>query len=243
MRLVQLESLPTNCSRRARGTAWVAVALAGALLLVPGAGWADEDTAQIEETDLDLPAVQNRKYRVEHELAAGIGTLPTDPYTKGLSLNGAYAWHLSDLWGIEANFSWIVNFTTSLRDKLEGNFSVPDQRFARFKMFGQLGGLFKPLYGKLALLNDRQVYGELFLSLYGVVAQMDGGRRTDTETRGKGQRLAFGASPGFGIRGFISRYFSARLNLNWLIVVAESGEVHTPLFINLQFAFSTRSGS
>lgn len=222
-----------------RGFANAVVLLFGLAMLAPRPTLA-EDEQQLEETD-KLPAVQDRKYRLEHELAAGVGTLPTDPYTKGLTLGGGYTWHVTDLWAVEAHYSWVFNFGASLRDKLEGNFAVPPSRFAKLEMFGQLGTLFKPLYGKLALLNDTQVYGEFFLSAYGVVARMEGGRKTDEEPQGKGQRLAFGGAPGFGIRGFFNRYLSARLNVNWLILVAESGEVHTPLFMTLTFGLTTRS--
>jgi len=213
--------------------------------MAPNAATADDEQEEEEkllwEETADLPAVQDRKYRLEHELAAGVGTLPADPYTKGLALTGGYTWHVTDLWAVEGHFSWVFNFSSSLRDKLEGNFAVQPSRFAKLKMFGQLGALLKPLYGKLSFLNDEQVYGEFFLSLYGVVAQMEGGKKTDEEPQGKGTRLAFGGAPGFGIRGFLTRYLSARFDFNWMILVAESGEVHTPLFLNLDLSLTTRS--
>lgn len=204
--------------------------------LVAGA----EEEKLLEETD-DLPAVQNREYRTLHEFHASVGTIPADPYTKGLTLGGGYAWHVNDLWAVEGHYSWVFNFSSSLRDKLEGNFAIPSTRFDKFKMFGKLGTLFKPLYGKLAWLNDSQVYGEFYLSLYAAVAQLEGGERTDDYPQGKPERLAFGGSPGFGIRGYINRYLSARLDVSWLLLVAETGEFHWPLFLNLSFGLTTRS--
>ncbi|MBK8482505.1 MAG: outer membrane beta-barrel domain-containing protein [Proteobacteria bacterium] len=195
-----------------------------------------------EETD-KLPAVQNRRYRVQHEFAAAVGTLPADPYTKGLTLSGSYGWHLNDLWAIEARGHWVRNFNSALRDKLEGNFGTDADRFDKIKFFGQLGGLFKPLYGKFSFLNDQQVYGEFFLSLHGVVAQLDGGGGSADDPVGRGQRLAFGASPGFGVRGFLSEHWSLRLDISWLVLFAETGETHLPLLLTFSLAGTTRSDS
>lgn len=221
-----------------------ALALA-ACLAPPGAGLrsaAAKKRVLWEETD-KLPAVQNRRYRLQHEFDATVGTLPADPYTKGLTLSAGYGWHLNDLWAIEARGHWVMNFNSALRDKLEGNFGTDADRFDKIKFFGQLGGLFKPLYGKLSFLNDQQVYGEVFLSLHAVVAQMDGGGGSADDPVGRGQRLAFGASPGFGVRGFLSEHWSLRLDINWLVLFAETGETHLPLLLTLSLAGTTRSDS
>lgn len=231
---------------RCRHRRWCSRALALALCLAPSAVGVRAASAKErvlwEETD-KLPAVQNRRYRVEHEFAAAVGTLPADPYTKGLTLSGSYGWHLNDLWAIEARGHWVMNFNSALRDKLEGNFGTDADRFDKIQFFGQLGGLFKPLYGKLAFLNDDQVYGEVFLSLHAVVGRMNGGGGSADDPVGRGQRLAFGASPGFGVRGFLSEHWSLRLDINWLVLFAETGESHLPLLLTLSLAGTTRSGS
>ena len=201
---------------------------------------AEEASAQEwEETDV-LPAVQNRKYQLHHEFSAGVGTLPTDPYTKALSVGGGYTWHINQLWAASAQGAWNFNFNTSLRDNLEGNFAIPSTRFTEIQFFGQLGALFKPMYGKFSFLNGSQVYGEVFFSLNAVVARLDGGPQTDEEPQGKGPRLAFGGAPGIGLRGFLTRRLSARFDLSWMILVDETGESNFPLFLNLQLALTSR---
>lgn len=240
MPMMQTDRQPRRSAlnlRRSRPAFLIATLI---LMSMTKVAYAARDEPTWEESD-ELPAVQNRKYRMEHELAAGIGLLPTDPYTKGVAVSGSYTWHLNNLWGVRGDFSWVFNYNSSLRDKLEENFGIQTTRFDKIKLFGQLGGLFKPLYGKLAFLNDAQIYGELYLSLNAVVAQLEGGRKTDTEPQGKGERLAFGTAPGLGIRGFITPHLSARLDLSWMILVAQSGEIHTPLLLNLSFAMTTRS--
>ncbi len=207
------------------------------------------DRSRWEETD-QLPAVQNRKYRLQHELAVGVVYLPLDPFTKAVALTGGYTWHLSHTWGIEGHFGWLFNYRASLREKLENNFGEPDTQFRRMKWFAKLGTVFKPLYGKLALFNDTQVYGEFYLSAYAVVAQLKGGEQTENEPTGRGQRIAVGPAPGFGLRGFITRSLSIRFDFNWMVLftggfLAQNGspfEVDAPLTLTFTLAYTLNLG-
>ena len=211
-----------------------------AIPALPSLANADDDAPSLEETD-DLPVVQNREYRMEHEFRVGVGTLPIDAFFKGISLSGGYTWHLSDIWGIEGDFVYLKNFNSSLRDDLEQSFGIPSTEFAEIKWYGKAGALFKPFYGKLAFLNDQQVHGEFFFSLSGVVAQMEGGESTEEEPLGKGKRFGIGGAPGFGLRGYINRYLSVRFDFSWMIIYS-AGDFHYPLSLSLSFAVSTRSG-
>jgi len=188
----------------------------------------------------ELPAVQNRLYRMEHEILLGVGVLPVDPYTKGLSFSAGYAWHWTDLIGIEARFSYLLNIATSLRDKLENNFAYEPTRFVEIHYYGELGVLIKPIYGKLSLLNKSLLFGEFYLSLGGVVAGLNGGKKTDYEPQGKGSRVAGGGALGFGLRGFINKWFSLRLDFRFMGLYSQQ-VWHWPLALTLGIAFSTRS--
>jgi len=219
----------------------LAAALLATLVASPGAAQADEteDDAKWEESD-KLPVVQNRLYRMEHEFNAGVGVLPIDTYYKGVTFGGGYAWHWTDLWAFEAHFSYLQNIKTSLRDKLENNFGIPTTRFAEIKYYGELGGLFKPLYGKLSFLNKTLVYGEFYLSLAAIVARMEGGTKDEENPKGKPERMAFGAAPGFGLRGYITEHISVRFDLRQLLLYS-MGEGHYPLVMSLSLGITTRS--
>lgn len=216
------------------------VGLVGVLgLLAARPALAGDDEAEWEESD-KLPAVQNRLYRNEHELDLSVGVLPVDPFTKGVTFGGGYAWHFSDLVAAEAHFFYLKNISTDLRDKLENNFAIPPSMFARLTMYGTVGGLFKPIYGKLSFLNKALVYGEFYLSLAAVVARMDGGTKTEEEPQGKGLRMAYGGAPGFGIRGYLWKYISMRIDFRWMLLYSR-GEGHYPLALTFSFGFTTRS--
>jgi outer membrane beta-barrel protein len=199
----------------------------------------EKGESEYEEVD-KLPAVQNRLYRNEHEFNLGIGLLPIDSYYKGVTFTGGYAWHITDIWAVEGHFSYLKNIKTSLRDKLENNFGIPTTRFAEILYYGEAGALFKPIYGKLSLLNKTLVYGEFYLSLAAIVARMNGGKKTDEHQKGKPERMAFGGAPGFGIRGFINRYISVRFDFRYMMLYS-AGEGHFPLVITLSAGFTTRS--
>lgn len=208
------------------------------------------DDAPWEESD-KLPVVQNRKYRVEHELELGAEHHPIDPYTKAVALGGGYTWHLTDIWGISARFNYLFNYKAALREKLEGNFAQPNSKFRRLNYYAQLGVDFKPLYGKLAFLNNKQVYGDFYFTARGVFAQMTGGETTETERSGRGDRYGVGVAPGFGLRAYINRYMSVRFDLSWMILVTGSFlstgdsplEVVAPLTLGVHLSFTTRSDS
>lgn len=220
-------------------TRLLAYGLPAALLLLAGPALAKQKQPEWEESD-KLPAVQNRLYRMEHELSLGVGVLPVDAFTKGAAFNGGYAWHINDLWAAEARFTYMRNLKTSLRDKLENNFGEPPSKFPTLLFYGELGAHFKPIYGKLSALNRSLIYGEIYLYLGAVVARMDGGTATDDEPQGKGPRMAFGGAPGFGLRGYLSKYFSLRFDFRYLLLYS-AGEGHYPLALNLNICFTPRS--
>ena len=47
-------------------------------------------------------------------------------------------------------------------------------------------------------------------------------------------------APGFGIRGYLNRYFSARFDFRTMVLYS-AGEIHVPLELTLTFAVTTRS--
>jgi outer membrane beta-barrel protein len=207
------------------------------------------DRSRWEETD-ELPAVQNRRFWLQHEIAAGVSHIPLDPYTKGVAVTGGYTWHLNHTWGIEGHFGWVFNYRASLREELENNFGEPETKFRRMNWYAKLGTLFKPLYGKLAFFNDSQVYGEFYLTAYVVVAQLEGGEKTENETAGRGQRIAVGPAPGFGLRGFLTRSLSVRFDFNWMVLFTggflakgdSPFEVDAPLTLTLTLAYTLNFG-
>lgn len=202
-----------------------------------GAGENDPASPGIQKR---LPAIQNRIYRMQHEFNAGIGILPVDAFYKGAAFGAGYAWHLTDIWAIEFHGVYLHNLKTSLRQKLE-DLGEPSNRFTELLYYGGVGGLWKPLYGKFSFLNKQLVYGEAFLSLTSVLAMMTGNPSRD-ESLARGERLGFGAAPGFGFRGYLTPRISLRFDFRYMMLYSiDSKDFHFPLALNLNLCFSTRN--
>lgn len=138
-------------------------ALIGLCLLVPGLA-----SAQLQ--DLENPgsvsAVQERAFRMRHELDLSFGVLPLDAFYVGLYAQVSYTAHFTDTvaWTIgRAAYNYAAR--TGLRDRLERKFNVLPTTFEEVQYFFGSDLLWTPFHGKLAVLNKWVVHGEVFLVL------------------------------------------------------------------------------
>jgi len=159
-----------------------------------------------EEGEEQLQAIQNRKHVLRHELGVGIGTIPIDPYYKGLTGSAHYTFHFNHTWGWEVfHVGYSKNFWTSLRKDLEENWRNPSspQVIPEVQILGDTNIVFRPLYGKLAHLNRSLVYGEFSLTA-GVA-----GAYYQTK------KAYVGGDVGFGMRVFLSKHWSTRFDVRY----------------------------
>jgi outer membrane beta-barrel protein len=203
------------------------------------AAWHEKELARAgrsESTAEPGVGVTRRLYRIAHELDVGVGYISPDHYTTSMVLSGGYAWHITGTWALEARFSYFVNFQTDLRDKLEHNFGVHEQRFDEMLYFGQLGGIFKPFYGELG----RTLAFELFFSASALVGVMNEGGRGPQTWRHQ-RRTLVGGAPGVGIRCFLHDNISLRLDLRQLLISAGDRFLF-PQTVTFSLGLATRRG-
>lgn len=185
------------------------------LLLAPGLALAQAEALENPGT---TSAVQDRLYRMNHELSLGVGVLPADAYYKGYYGQVSYTYHFSD------NFAWQVgrgaysyNVETGLRSQLERDFGVaPTATAFEDEVEWMVGSdlMFSPFYGKTAILNSKVVHFEAFLL---------GGATVFKLNREGGFRP--GANLGLGIRVFKSDTLSFRLDVTNNIVFAGASRI------------------
>lgn len=175
-------------------------------LLVPGLS-----NAQVEELENpgSVAAIQDRAYRMQHELGLSVGVLPLDAFTKGLYAQVGYTVHFSDTfaWTVgRGAYSYAVN--TGLRDQLQRDFGVlpTNADFDAVQFFVGSDIMWTPLYGKVSVLNRSVLHGELFLLLGGTLFKF-------TQTFRPGVNL------GGGVRLFASQWVSFRLDVTDNIVL------------------------
>jgi outer membrane beta-barrel protein len=188
----------------------VRTALLLLVCLLPGLARAQAEALENPGT---TAAVQERLYRLNHELTVGVGVLPADAFYKGLLGSVAYTYHFNDgfAWQVgRGSFSY--NFKTGLREQLERDFGVaPTATAFEDEVQWTVGSdlVWSPLYGKLAVDNRSVVH---------VSASLLGGGSVVKLNRADGFRPAINV--GLALRLFTSRTVSFRLDVTNSLILA-----------------------
>lgn len=123
--------------------------------------------ARAQVGDLENPgsvsAVQERPFRMVHELDLSFGVLPTDAFYVGLYGQVGYTAHFSDTlaWQIgRAGVAYAAK--TGLRKELETKYSVLPTASEEVQFFLGSDLIWTPLHLKFAVLNRWVLHGEVF---------------------------------------------------------------------------------
>jgi outer membrane beta-barrel protein len=178
------------------------------LLLI--AVWPQWAFAQLDELENPgtVSAVQERRFRMSHELTLSGGVLPLDAFYKSVFAQVGYTYHFSD------HFAWQVgrgaygyNLYTGLREQLEREYDVRPTRFQEAQWFVGSDLMWSPMYGKASWMNRSVIHFEFYGLLGASIFKLNTGFRP-------------GVNAGVGGRLFTSKNVSFRLDLtnNFVIV-------------------------
>ncbi|PTL82302.1 outer membrane beta-barrel domain-containing protein [Vitiosangium sp. GDMCC 1.1324] len=197
-------------------------------LLLPGLARAQAEALENPGT---VSAVQERLYRMNHELTLGVGVLPADAFYKGLIGSLGYTYHFSD------SFAWQVgrgsysyNLKTSLREQLERDFNAsPTSSAFEDQVQWMVGSdlVWSPIYGKMAISNRSVVHFTAFLLGGATVMKLE---------RADGFRPAINL--GLGLRVFTSQNVSFRLDVTNNTVFAGATRLIQVPTVQLSTAFN-----
>ncbi|MFU8802641.1 MAG: outer membrane beta-barrel domain-containing protein [Bradymonadaceae bacterium] len=169
-------------------------------LFWPSAAFADSDSLR----PYSSLVVQNRQNNPMHELTVGVGVLPLDAFTKGYTVSGGYTLHFTERWAWEVGqFHYSFHRDTDLKEELRA-LDVQPTPFELVEYYLTSSVMFKPLYWKGSWLNSSLTHGEIFFNLGGAYAWYTRSNRP-------------GASVGTGARLYLSRHFSFRLDVRYLM--------------------------
>lgn len=175
-------------------------------LLLPAMAFAQAEELENPGTVL---AVQERAYRMNHELSLGLGVLPLDAFYKGVTAQVGYTYHFTD------SFAWTVgrgmysyNLNTGLRNQLEQQFAVLPTQFEEVQWMVGSDLVWSPLYGKSAILNRKVAWFEGFLVGGASVLKLTTGFRPAVNV-------------GIGARFFSNRYVSFRFDATNNFVITD----------------------
>lgn len=169
-----------------------------------------------------LYSIEKRQLMGSHELSVSLGTLPMDAFGKGLTLRGAYTYHFNQLiaWEIiGGTYSFIIG--TGLEEELRDRFEAQPEEEGDLQAFVDSTFVFKPLYGKLAWLNETLLAAELFFVLGPALGFYDD------------QSRPFGGNAGIGLRFYLGQYFTARLDIRDYLFISDASDVRNSLYISL----------
>jgi len=169
----------------------------------------------------ELYSIEKRDLMGSHELMLSVGVLPMDAFAKGLTLQGSYTYHFTHLiaWEIVGG-TYSFNFETGLEQELKDRFLVQATEVGQLQRMLHSTFVLKPLYGKFALTNDKLLSAEMFF----VLGYALGGYTA---------ALPSGFDVGVGIRMFLGKYFSLRLDLREYLFLPDFKKVENNLFISL----------
>jgi len=174
------------------------------LLLLIGLGLSAPAAARYDDEDVGGYAVviQPRKFNLKHEFYLAGGIQPMNAYYKGFVGTFSYTLHFDDFqaWEI-VSLSYSQNIETGLKEEIYKWRAEPESsEFDALQVLMSSNYILKPAYSKLAFFNDSIVYSEMFFNVGGGAAKYVSSWRP-------------GLDYGVGMRFFISKWFSLRLDL------------------------------
>jgi outer membrane beta-barrel protein len=196
-------------------------AIIGITLLAAAPARADDDE------QVATYAVQNRRYRLGHELNFSLGVLPLNAFTKGLTVGGSYTYNFTDdvAWEV-AQFIYSFGVDTDLKKQLEQNFTVQPTQIESLNYAASTNLILKPFYGKFAFFNRRVLHAEIFAALGGAFGKYV----NPSVFRG-------GFDAGLGIRLHAARHVSVRLDVRDYVFF-KGASPQNELFIALSLALA-----
>lgn len=130
------------------------------ILLCGNTGWCDALTDQEEK----VYAVQNRIFHRNHELDLSLGYIADDDFFNVYPISLGYTFHFGDQFSWEVlRFGYMFNQDKDLKGTLEDEFGAQPERFPEQTYMFHSHLVYKPLYGKHAVLNRGIVNDEIYM--------------------------------------------------------------------------------
>lgn len=183
--------------------------VASVFLLSGNSGWCDSQTDEEK-----VYAVQNRVFHRNHQLDLSIGYIADDDFFHVYPVSLGYTFHFGNhlSWEV-ARFGYNYNQDKDLKGTLETEFAVQPERFPEQMYMYHSHLVFKPLYGKHAVLNRSIVNNEIYLFAGAGMVHYEwdySDGRTETEE-------AVSISLGTGMRFFLNQKFCLNIEIRDLI--------------------------
>ena len=203
-----------------------------ALILLSGTvGWCDSQSDEEK-----VYAVQNRVFHRNHQLDLSVGYIADDDFFHVFPVSLGYTFHFGDKFSWEvARFGYNYNQDKDLKETLEKDFDAQPERFPEQVYMYHSHLVFKPLYGKHAVLNRGIVNNEIYLFAGAGMVHYEWEFSTGELDTEDAPSISFGA----GMRFFLSQKFCLNIEIRDLINLRENDTENNVYFgLGLGFRFN-----
>ncbi len=186
------------------------------------AAWSD-DTDREEQ----VFAVQNRIFHRDHEIDLSLGYIADDDFNHVYPISVGYLYHFNEHFSWEVGrFSYLFNEAKKLRRDLQDDFGVQPERFPEQQYMFHTHLVFKPLYGKSAVLNRKVVNHEVYVFAGAGLVHYE----WEYSTGEKEGEDAYSISLGVGMKYFLNQRYCLNFELRDLVNIRENETAKQPLF-------------
>lgn len=187
-------------------------------------------------TDESVSVIQNRIYDRFHEIDFVLGYVPDDDFYTAFPIGLSYTYHFNEhiAWEVMRG-QVVINADRDLKETLRDEYSVAPTEFDKITSMFHSNFVFKPAYGKDAIMNSSIINHETYmlagLGVFNYERSYSDGSTT-AETAGS-------ISMGIGRKYFINQTYSLNLELRDYISFKESGtENNLYLGISIGYRFN-----
>lgn len=149
-------------------------------------------------------AVQNRIFHRNHEIDLNLGYVTDDAFYKIYPFSLGYTFNFSENWGWEVGrFQYLVTEDRKLQNDLKDDFNAQTEFFIKPKYMVHSHLIWRPLYGKSAVLNRMVVNHETYFLVGLGMTQYETTYSTGEKETEDAVSISFGA----GFKYFLNQKF------------------------------------
>lgn len=193
-------------------------------------------SAQEQIKDESVSVIQNRIYDRFHEIDLVLGYVPDDDFYQAFPLGLSYTYHFNETIAWEVlRAQAVINLDRDLKDTLREDYGVAPTEFDEITSMLHSNFVFKPTYGKDAVLNSGIINHETYMlagaGIFNYQRSYSDGS-SSAETAGS-------LSLGIGRKYFINETYSLNLELRDCVTFKGSGtENNIYLGISIGYRFN-----
>jgi outer membrane beta-barrel protein len=190
---------------------YLAIIALSVFLFFPVSNASGEDS----KDEARVYAVQNRIFHRDHEINFDVGYIANEEFFHPFPIGFGYIFNLNENYGWEvARAQYILAPDNDLKSDLETQFGVTPSEFAKPTFMVHSHLVFKPFYGKNAVLNKWVINHETYLFAGGGVVNYDWSYpEGSTRNNGDTGEMVPSASFGVGSKYFINEKFCLNVEI------------------------------